>query len=108
MKTVFQALRDQIHYPIPVGYVENVCVMRELDGNADFTSDIAKSTAFKGALADCLYSLIQAVNFSEADKSVGALTDTQRKAILKLVNKLYGEIGEDEVFDGTPTVYINC
>ena len=109
MKTVFQALIDEIHYPIPRGFVENVIIKRGLGACDDFTGVVASSSAYKGALADCLYSLIQAVNFSEADKSTGNLSDAQRKAILKWANRLYGEIGEPEVlFDENPTVYINC
>ena len=109
MKTVHQALIDEIHYPIPFGFVENVIIKRGLDGESSFTPNVANGISYKGALADCLYSLIQSVSFSEADKSVGALTDEQRKAILKWANRLYNEIGEPEVTLGSnPTVYINC
>ncbi len=108
MKTVIQALVDEVHYPIPVGFVENVVIKRGMNGDESFSAEIAASSPYKGALADCLFSLIQAINFSEADKSVGALTDAQRKLLLKRANRLYGEIGEDEVYDGSPTVYINC
>ena len=109
MKTVFQALKDEIHYPIPNGYIENVCIKRELELTEGFTAEKAKDSAYKGALADCLFSLLQAVNFSEADKSVGALSEAQRKAILKQANQLYGEIGEEEKDDySQPKVYINC
>ena len=108
-KTVIQALIDEIHYPIPYGFVENVVIRRGLEADAIYSAEVATGISYKGALADCLFSLLQAVNFSEADKSVGALTDAQRKAILKQANKLYGEIGEPEVSDGNnPTVYINC
>jgi hypothetical protein len=52
---------------------------------------------------------LQAVNFSEADKSVGNLTDAQRKVILNIANKYYGEIGEEQKDDPlSPKVYINC
>ena len=109
MKTVGQALIDEVFYPIPYGKVENITIRRGLDIEEDFSLEIANGISYKGALADCLYSLLQAINFSEADKSVGTLTDAQRKAILAKANKLYGEIGEDEVDDGgTPRVYINC
>ena len=107
MKTVIQALIDEVHYPIPYGFVENVCLKRKLYPNSEFAFETANSNAYKGAVADCLYSLIQAINFSESDKSVGTLSDSQRKAILKMVNKLYGEIGEDIVEDASsPKVYI--
>ena len=109
MKTVYQALIDEVIYPIPYGKVENIILRRGMDGDQDFSAEIAASISYKGALADCLFSLLQAINFSEADKSIGALTDSQRKAILRMANRLYNEIGEPEVSDGqTPTVYINC
>ena len=69
MKTVGQALVDEVHIPIPYGFVENACIKRDLDIESEFTGDVARSDAYKGTLADCLLSLIQAVSFSEADKS---------------------------------------
>jgi len=102
-------LHDEVFFPIPYGKVENIVIRRGLDGDDGFTADVAAGKGYKGALADCLFSLIQAVNFSEADKSVGALTDAQRKAILKRANALYGEIGEEAKEDAAaPKVYINC
>lgn len=109
MKTIGQALVDEIHIPIPYGFVENACIKRELDLNEEYDSAVAKSAAYKGVLADCLLSLIQAVSFSEADKSIGSLSEDQRKAILVQVNRLYNSIGEEEVsLTPMPTVYINC
>jgi hypothetical protein len=107
MKTVIQALRDEVVYPLPVGKVENIVIKRKLNGDEEFTDSIAETFPFKGATADCLYSLLQAVNFSEAGMSVGALTDAQRKSILKQANDLYGEIGEEKKEDPlNPTVEI--
>jgi len=113
MKTISQALIDKVHYPIPEGYVEDVLIERQFDGKEgrpsgedEYTYEVSQSNAFKGALADCLYSLVQAVNFSEADKSIGSLTDEQRKLIMKRANDLYGEIGEPLKDDGKPRVYI--
>lgn len=106
MKTISQALADKVHYPISRGYIETVCVERQLDGEGEFTYSVSQQDSFKGALADCLYSLVQAVNFSESDKSVGNLTDEQRKLILRLANNIYGEIGEPLKDDGKPIVYI--
>lgn len=106
MKTVSQALIDKVHYPVPSGFVENVCIERKLDPEGQYDYDMSQSNEFKGAVADCLYSLVQAVNFSESDKSVGNLTDEQRKLILRQANALYGEIGEPLKDDGKPKVYI--
>ena len=109
MKTVIQALRDEIIYPLPYGMVENKVIRRQLNGDAEYSAEIDETAAWKGALADCLFSLLQAVNFSEADKSVGNLTDTQRKMILARANRLYKDIGEEEKEDPqSPKVYINC
>lgn len=109
MKTIGQALIDEIHIPIPYGFVENACIKREVSIEDVFDYEVAKSDAFKGTLADCLLSLIQAVSFSESDKSIGSLSEDQRKAILVQVNRLYNAIGEEEVtLTPQPTVYINC
>ena len=106
MKTIIQALIDKVYYPIGEGYVETVLIERGLTASTEYTNVVAKSSSFKGALADCLYSLVQAVNFSESDKSVGNLTDEQRKLILRRANDLYEEIGEPVKDDGKPVVYI--
>lgn len=108
MKTIGQALVDEIHFPIPFGYIENTCIKRDLDTEAIFDYEAANSDNYKGALADCLYSLVQAVNFSESDKSIGSLSEDQRKAILVQINKLYNSIGEEVVTLSQPIVYINC
>ena len=109
MKTIGQALADEVHVPIPYGFIENACIKRDLEIESEFNGAVAKSNEYKGTLADCLLSLIQAVSFSEADKSIGSLSEDQRKAILVQVNRLYTSIGEDEVtLSPQPTVYINC
>lgn len=105
-KTIREALIDEVLYPVPEGYVDNVLIKRGLEGSEAFDVDVAVSTGYKGAVADCLYALIQAVDFSEADKRIGNLTDEQRKLILKKVNALYGEIGEAQVEAGEPKVII--
>lgn len=105
MKTVIQALISKVHWPLPYDFVETVCTERGINGCSDFTYDMSKSSEYKGALADCLYSLVQAINFSEAGKSIGNLTDKQREILLKQANRLYREIGEEEKDDGSPVVY---
>ena len=109
MKTILQALRDEIYYPINDGLLENKLLGRELDPSEMFSKTVLGSSEWKGALADSLLTLIQAVNVSEGDKSFGALTDTQRRALLIRINNLYREIGEEPVeIELKPTVYINC
>lgn len=106
MKTVLQALRDEVHYPIPVGHIENKLIERRLDGDTEYSYDVSQSKEWKGALADCLYSLLQAVTYSESDKSVGTLSDEDKRRLLVRINALYKSIGEATVNLGQPMVYI--
>lgn len=107
MKTIKQALIDEIHYPIPEGFVGNVIIKRGLDEEAPLTKEVIESKEYIGAVADCLYSLLHAVNFSEADKSVGSLSTSDKEMILLRVNSLYKTIGEAEVqTKAKPMVYI--
>ena len=43
MKTIQQALVDEIHYPISIGFVENVMIKRNLNGDDEFGYDIDHS-----------------------------------------------------------------
>ena len=109
MKTILQALKDEIYYPVNDGLLENKLLGRELMPDWEFSRDTLLSNEWKGALADSLLTLIQAVNVSEGDKSFGSLTDKQREAILLRINNLYKDIGEEPVdIELRPTVYINC
>ena len=107
MKTIQQALIDEIHYPIPEGFVENVMIKRKLNPVGDCDSDTMNSKEYMGALADCLWSVVQAINFSEADKSFGSLSDKDKERILLRVNSIYNAIGEPSVeLEAKPMVYI--
>ena len=105
MKTIKQALIDEIHYPIPLGFVENKMIERQLNGDDEYTFEVAQSKEWKGALADCLYSLIQAVSLSESDKSIGTLSDKDKERLLVRINALYKTIGESPAL-GQTMVYI--
>lgn len=106
MKTIAQALKDEVYYPINDGMIENIITRRGMTSTENFTTEVANSVAYKGAWADCLISLLQSISFNEADKSIGALTDQQRKSILVQANKLYSSIGEEEVpLEPQPMVY---
>lgn len=108
-KTIREALIDEIIYPMPEGKVENKIIARGLDGDEEYTLETAKSNEYRGAYADCLVALAQAVNFSESDKSVGSLSDDVKKKLLSIANSIYKAIGEEEVLaEPKPMVYINC
>lgn len=107
MKTIRRALMDEIHYPIPEGFVENVMIKRNLKEDDVFDYDVSRSHEYQGALADCLWSLVQAVSFSEADKSVGALSDKDKERILSRAKSIYDAIGEPQVgLEAKPTVHV--
>lgn len=109
MKTIKQALVDEIIYPIPEGLVDNKLIARSLDGEDVFGSEVAGSPNYRGCFADCLVALVQAVNFSEADKSISTLSDEVKKKLMTLANSIYKAIGEEEVqTEPKPMVYINC
>lgn len=103
MKTILQALKDEVHYKLSSGFFENRLLERELKGDDECTIEIFKSKSFKGAVADCLKSLIQAPNFTEGDVS---FSQSDKDKILALANSIYNSIGESENVVGEPMVYI--
>lgn len=108
-KTIRQALIDEIVYPLPEGLIDNILIKRDLEGEDYFNSVVGASEVYRGALADCLISLLQTINFSESDKSIGALSDETKKRLLLRANSIYSSIGEEEVnAESEPMVFINC
>ncbi len=105
-KTIFEALVDEIIYPLPEGKIENICIKRGLNMSDAFSTEVSNSKDYIGALADCLFSLIQSVNFTEADKTVGTISPDNIKKLLALANRYYKSIGEEEVELDSPMVYI--
>ena len=103
MRTIAQALKDEIYYPVNAGKIENVLLRRGLDGSGEISADVLNSPEFNGAIADCLYSLVEAPNLSESDISI-SLQD--RKLILKKANAIYTSIGEQEKNLDEPKVYV--
>lgn len=93
MKTIRQALMDEIGYPVKKGKIENKLLSRSLDADSPCDTDMINSDSFVGATADCLFALIAEPNFSESDISI-SLPD--RNIILKQANYLYRSIGEEE------------
>lgn len=105
MKTIAKALKDEVHYDLGSGFFENRLLERELSGNDECTAEVLKNKQFKGAVADCLASLVQAQNYTEGDVSI-SLSDKKVEEAKKLANSIYRSIGEDDKCFGEPTVYI--
>lgn len=98
-----QALKDEVHYKLSSGFFENRLLERELNSDDECTIETFKSKQFKGAVADCLASLIQAPNFTEGDVS---FSQSDKDKILALANSIYKSIGEIDKLVGEPMVYI--
>lgn len=104
MKTILQALIDEIHYPVGKGHIQNRLLKRGLTEDAVCTPETFNGNEFQGAVADCLIFLLGAPNFSEADKQISM---TDKSNILKQANAIYKSIGEPEVTDDdSPVVYV--
>lgn len=104
MKTIMQTLKDEVHYKLSSGFFENRLLGRELIGSDECTIEIFKSKQFKGAVADCLASLVQAQNYTEGDVSM-SLSDKKVEEARNLANSIYRSIGETDKCFGEPTVY---
>lgn len=103
MKSIAAALADEMHYPLPLGFIENRLLARGLDGEGEISAETLACAEFRGAVADCLFSLVEAPNLSESDISV-SLAD--RNLILKKANSIYASIGEEEKSLSVPKVRI--
>lgn len=103
MKTILQALKDEIHYKLSSGFFENRLLARGINSEDECTLELINSKSFRGAVADCLSSLVEAPNFSEGDVSFNL---PQRELILKRANAIYNSIGEPGKSIDEPTVYI--
>lgn len=103
MRTIAQALKDEVYYPVNDGKIENILLRRGMDGSGEISAEVLNSPEFNGAVADCLFSLVEAPNFSESDISISI---QDKNLILKKVNLIYKSIGEEEKNLDEPTVYI--
>lgn len=105
MKTIRQALIDDVLYVLPEGIVDNKMMMRDLDGDAEISKDVMLSKSYQGCLADLLMVVVeQAINYSEADKSINVPTQAQLDILKSRINKIYVAIGEAEENFASPKV----
>lgn len=97
MKTILDALRDEIHSPVGDGHLSNRLMVRGLNGNDPITPEVIRSSAFLGAVADTLITILEMPNISEGDKRFDL---TNRDLIIRRANAIYRSIGEPEVSKG--------
>lgn len=105
MKTILDALRDEIHSPVGDGHLTNRLMMRGLNPDECCTVTVMRGNAFQGAIADCLIALLEMPNISEGDKRFDL---ANRELIIRRANAIYRAIGETELEKKAdkPTVYI--
>lgn len=106
MKTIMQALKDEVHYKLSSGFFENRLLERGLSGDDECTVDTLQSKPFKGAVADCLVALVTVPNIQEGDVSISF---NDKSNLLKIANSIYQSIGEEDKIvhdEPQPIVYI--
>lgn len=99
--TILEALKSGVNYPLSSNTFIRIATQRGIVTIDEFTTEVANSNSFKGALADLLYELITVPNISEGGMSISF---SEKKFILDRANSLYLEIGEQT--KGQPKVQI--
>lgn len=103
-RTIIQAMRDEIQYPVTDGFLQNKLLKRQLSGDDLFTAEVALSREFQGCVADALIGIITSPNISEGGVSI---SHSDKSVILNIANTIYRNIGEKEVSEKQePTVYV--
>lgn len=97
MKTILDALRDEIHSPVGDGHLSNRLMVRGLNGDEPITPEVIRGNAFLGAVADTLITILEMPNISEGDKRIDL---PGRELIIRRANAIYRSIGEPEVRKG--------
>lgn len=95
MLTVSQALRSTLLYPINPATVESYLISCGIEGEAQFTQEIAQSADYKRVLAKCYIYYADSPQVSEAGASYN-FTDEQRKEFRRKADALLDEIGEGD------------
>lgn len=99
--TTIVALKANVQYQLPAAFYESILIKRGLDGNAECTQEVIQSSAFKGAIADCIRQIvIYPSSISEGGMSI---SKADRQSLLGEANRLYRAIGEEPI-DERPKV----
>lgn len=104
-KTILQALKDEIGFPVKQGFFENRLIARGMNSDDEFSADTAKSDTYWLTYADCLKGLVVGMPniVTEGDLS---LSGADKDNMLKIANGIYTRYGEDDsvIKDTQPTV----
>lgn len=102
--TILEALRRINAYPIPLGELEGICILRALDPDQDATAANMKGKDFKLATADVLNWLADAPNVSQDGISY-SFNEDQRKRFRGRAAAILGELGDADELTGMGVVY---
>ena len=92
--TVLEALKAEISYPVPMSFFKATLIKRGVDGDAEFTAELANSRAYRLCYADCVKRHLLAISVSEGSLSVSI---ADKELLLNVANGIYREYGEPEV-----------
>lgn len=98
-----EALRRLNGYPIPLGEIQSICILRALDSCSDATADVMKSADFRRATADVFLWLSEAPNVSQDGISY-SFTEEQRKGFKRRAAAILSALGDDGL-SGTGVTY---
>ncbi|MDO4691894.1 MAG: hypothetical protein Q4A64_03365 [Porphyromonadaceae bacterium] len=96
MRTILQAFKDEVAFPVSEGFLVNRLIARGLCPDDDCRAETLRSRPFKGALADTLVGIIRMPNTQEGDMSIEL---TNRGLLMEQANGIYRDLGEPEVGD---------
>ena len=99
MKTVFEALKSCVGYPIPDDTIETIAVRRGiyLQLQYNINTDIVSSRAFALCEADIMKYLVTTANVSEGDVSISM---SDKDILINTANSVYAKY--DEPLIGVP------
>lgn len=102
MSTIKQVLASRFVVSFDI---DSILTQRAIDPNAEFDINIANSSQYKGALADCYMVVYTMPNITEGGMSISY---SDKSMFLKLANAIYKEIGEqDKIVNSCYTKYVD-
>lgn len=102
--TILEALRRVNAYPVPMGELQTIAIVRGLDLDAEADGATLRGGAFKLATADVLMWLSEAPNVSQDGISYSFLEE-QRRKFKGRAQAIYGELAPDEIGAVSGVVY---
>lgn len=94
MQTI-SVIKSVTYYPLPQNVVEKFALERGLDLDAEYSTEIAESNAYKNCLAD-VYKWLSLAPSSISENGVTiSFTNEDKRRFVELANELYDETGEE-------------